>query len=255
MTTVALHADTFGETTQPPVVILHGLFGSSSNWRSIARKLAENYWVHCLDLRNHGRSPWQADMQYRVMSGDVAAYITANHLQSPHVIGHSMGGKTAMSLVQEFDLPLGKTAIIDIAPVVYTHDHHALITAMLAIDLQAAPSRQTVDTELARSVPELGLRQFLMHNLARSESGFAWRTNLNEITKNMNYIVGYESKKVKDNPIYFIAGSDSDYVLPRHHTTIKQFFPNAKIDYIDGTNHWLHQQNPARLIELLLQYL
>jgi pimeloyl-ACP methyl ester carboxylesterase len=252
---LSLHCNVAGNAGSPDVLVLHGLFGSSGNWRSIAGKLAGSFRVHSLDLRNHGHSPWSDSMSYLDMAGDVDKYISDNGLVSPAIIGHSMGGKTAMTLLQNFPVEIAQAVILDIAPVAYQHDHDQLLDAMQGLDLNALGSRSEADTALSAKIPESGIRQFLLQNLVRSDGGFGWRINLDAISANHRLIFGYPGGNTVEASVKFIGGEQSEYILPEHYPVLKRHFPNAEITHIKGAGHWLHAERPDAVLGLLLQYL
>jgi len=249
-----LHSEVLGDKDAPVVIILHGLFGSTSNWRSISRELSKTHRVISLDLRNHGKSPWHDSMTYADLAGDVMHYIERNSLEHSKIIGHSMGGKTAMTLLQKFEITTGKVFIIDIAPVSYRHDHNLFIQVMQSIEFNQISSRQQVDEQLARMIDDYGVRQFLMQNLDREGGRYSWRINLHAIAKNMPEIMGYQRNHAVENDVVFISGDQSGYIRPEYHGTIKSQFPNSVIETIQGAGHWLHAEKPQALLQILEKY-
>ncbi len=248
---IPLNSEVLGPENDKTILILHGLFGSSTNWRNIARRFADNYRVIRLDLRNHGRSPWHKDMRYVDLAGDVAAFMESNSIQKPHVIGHSMGGKTLMTLLQCFNIEIDVSFVIDIAPVQYNHDHSALLEAMETVDLVNLKTRKEIDSQLAKSIAENALRHYLMQNLIRNKDRYEWRINLKSIRHNIGHLIDYEENRVSDSRIVFVRGEQSEYVLPEHHDQIHSLFPNAQIRSITDCGHWLHVEKPAELIEII----
>lgn len=253
--TINLHSAQVGESSNPPAIILHGLFGSSSNWRTIATRLATRFHVLCVDLRNHGKSEWKDSMSYPDMAGDLAAFIQDNHLKNPHLIGHSMGGKTVMAYLQQHQPEVGKCVIVDIAPVDYSHDHDDLVDALKRLDLENIHSRNEADRMLALDLPNPPIRQFLLQNLIRGENGFAWRINLEAITNNRDLLFGYPEGPVSDADILFVRGSNSGYILPEHYNLIEERFPNSVIQTMEGAGHWLHAEKPEELTKWLFEFL
>ena len=241
-----------GNGDSPALLILHGLFGSGGNWRSIAARLSATREVYCLDLRNHGRSPWHARMGYDAMARDVARFITERRLRAPAVLGHSMGGKTALTLAQNHPDLLGKLIVLDIAPLPYPRARHlALIDAMLAADLTA--SRQQIESALVRQIPDPATRQFLTQNLTQSAAGnaYRWRLNLPAIRHNLPALAGYDNSRPANHPTLFIAAAHSDYLPATAHPAIHAKFPNAQIQTIPNAGHWVHTEQPARLVEMV----
>jgi esterase len=237
------------------IVIIHGLFGSLSNWRSISRSLAQQYRIHTLDLRNHGASPWSDEMNYIAMAGDLKQYIRTNDLVSPHILGHSMGGKVCMALLQNFDIDIGLTFIADIAPVSYGHDHDNIIDSLNALNLEDIHYRQEADQKLAQFIDSPLIRQFLLQNLKRGQSGFEWRINLNGISTNMEAIFDYPTGPKVDSRIIFIKGENSDYIQDQYLDQIMRQFPQAEFETIGNAGHWLHAEQPEALVQVLQSYL
>jgi len=236
----------------PALVILHGLFGSSRNWASIARRLGETHRVFTVDLRNHGASPWAETMDYAEMADDVRAFLVRYGLAGATVMGHSMGGKTVMRLALEHEGDVGRLIVVDIAPVAYTHTHLPFVEAMRAVDLTAVGRRADVDRQLETAIPEAALRGFLLHNLATDDGRLNWRINLAALAANMDALIGYPEDQAGlayGGPAHFIAGAASDYVLEAHHARIRDFFPKAEIDSIPDAGHWVHAEQPAAFLE------
>ncbi len=233
------------------IVVLHGLFGSLGNWKSIARRLAADYRVITVDLRNHGRSPWHDDVSYPAMAGDVAGLIRQQQLDRPLVVGHSMGGKVAMTLALQYPELISGLVAVDIAPVVYAHSHIDLIHTLQQIDLAAIGSRQDLDRALAPAVDDPGLRMFLSQNLVFSDGGYRWRINLAALAAGMKSLTGFPDFTGRSyrGPARFVHGSESDYVLAEHRPLIEALFPEAVLYSIGGAGHWVHAQAPAEVIE------
>jgi len=242
----------------PPLIILHGLFGSGRNWAAIAKKLAANWRVLAVDLRNHGESPWDAEMNYALMAGDVLALIEAEKLERPVLLGHSMGGKTAMMAALTDPDAIGAMIVADIAPVSYGHSHEPYVEALRAIDLSRVKRRGDADEALRVAVPEAGLRGFLLHNLVFEDDGPRWRLNLDAIGRNMDALTDFPDPPaglVYPGPAMFVVGAKSDYVQPAHHATIRRLFPEASIILIADAGHWLHAEKPAEFFDLVSRFL
>jgi len=241
-----------------PIVVLHGLFGSARNWHSIAGRLAERYRVCVLDLRNHGASAWADSMDYRDLAADVADFMGRHDVGSATVVGHSMGGKTAMALAVLRPEKVNALAVLDIAPVVYGHDHFSLIEALRELPLSEVKSRRDADTALAQKVPEVGVRQFLLQNLVVRDGRFAWRINLDALWAGMEDLTGFPaelSDRRYDGESLFLHGGASDYVRPGHYDTIRKFFPKAQIETMAGVGHWLHAEQPEAVTSRLMRFL
>ena len=177
----------------PPLVILHGLFGSARNWTSLARHLGETHHVYALDLRNHGASGWAETMTYEEMAGDVRTFLASHGLEGAAVMGHSMGGKTAMRLALDDGSLIGRLIVVDIAPVAYSHTHGPMIAAMQGVDLAGATRRGEVDRQLEPHIAEAPLRSFLLQNLVAEDGRLRWRINLDALAANMAVLTTFNS--------------------------------------------------------------
>jgi esterase len=239
----------------PSLVILHGLFGSSDNWLPQAKMLAEDFHVYLVDLRNHGQSPHSDEFNYDVMADDVAELIDAEGISSPILLGHSMGGKTAMTLaLRNPDLP-SAIVVIDIAPRQYPDQHDRIVEGLLALPLAELKSRQDADEALTPYVPEPAVRQFLLKNLKRESSGgFSWKMNLDTISRNISEVskaVGNGS--VFSKPALFVRGAKSPYVADGDLDGILKLFPVARLETLD-TGHWIQAEKPRELVELVRDF-
>lgn len=244
-----------------PLLVLHGLFGSGRNWGGIARTLAqEGREVHLLDARNHGGSPWVATMTYPEMAADVAAHIEKLGTGPIDVIGHSMGGKTAMTLALTRPDLVRRLICVDIAPVTYRggaqEPYAAYIDAMMRLDLAGLKRRAEADAALAGAVIDASMRAFLVQNLESAEAGYHWRINLAAIGANLAALTGFPELDTQyDGPMTVLAGELSNYVRPRDEAVIRTYFPEARIVVIDGAGHWPHADQPERLLGLLREAL
>ncbi len=173
------------------LVVLHGLFGSARNWNTVAKRLGDQHHVHALDMRNHGASPWSDDMSYAAMADDIRAYIEDNGLGQASVLGHSMGGKAAMTLALLHPELVEKLIVADIAPVAYRHTMISYVEAMQAVDLSTVTRRGEVDAQLKAAVPEAPIRSFLLQNLVAENGAFSWRINLAALADRMDEITGF----------------------------------------------------------------
>ena len=252
--TVTLHYKSQGEARGVPVVILHGLLGSSSNWRSIARKLAENAQVFTLDLPNHGDSPHVARMSYPAMADDVRAFLDARAIDSATLVGHSMGGKAAMRLALDAPHRVHRLVVVDIAPTPSAHNHLPWLRAMAALDLTRVTRRAEADAALAQAVPDAAMRQFLLQNLVASDGAFAWRINIAAIESSLPALLDFpvdEHVRPYTGPTRFLRGALSDYVQEKDQAAIRALFPRAEIVTIEDAGHWIHAEQPARFLEAL----
>jgi pimeloyl-ACP methyl ester carboxylesterase len=253
---VELSFQAYGEAGEP-LVILHGLLGSGRNWTTHAKRLGEAFRVFALDLRNHGGSPWAEAMSYQLMADDVRLFIEANDLGPVTLIGHSMGGKTAMRLALDAPSLIEKLVAVDIAPVAYDHSFGGYVEAMRAIDVGSLSSRGAIDQRLSSAVPEAGVRAFLLQNLVRQDQGFAWRANLDVLAEAMPDLMSFPASEDDrfEKPAIFLAGGHSDYVRPTHQAEIQRLFPEAEIRFIADAGHWVHAEQPAAFMAHLQDFL
>ncbi|MBU6951109.1 alpha/beta fold hydrolase [Hahella sp. HN01] len=240
-----------------PLVLIHGLFGSMENLGGIARLLADNFVIHSLDMRNHGRSPHAQMMDYSLMAADVIRYMDNAGIEKAHLLGHSMGGKTAMQIALEYPQRVEKLIVADIAPVAYPPHHKDILAGLTALDPASLSSRQEADELVKPYVPELPVRQFLLKNLQKGVDGrFSWRMNLPAIQQNyMNIMAGQDAQQPFPGPVLFVKGGNSDYIQPKHREHIARLFPAAGLRVIPHTGHWLHAEKPelfARVAERFL---
>ena len=234
----------------PPVVILHGLFGAGRNWTQFAEALAEDHRVYLPDARNHGASPWAESMSYVEMAADVRTLIEREQLRRPFVIGHSMGGKTAMALALSHPEAVAGIAVIDIAPESYADQFSSYVSAMRSLDVAGAASRREIRQALADSLSAEAPVDFLMQNLRRQNDRFDWRLNLLATGLCMRELCDFPEalrSARSDTPALFLHGAESDYVRPSSHAGIRALFPHAQIDAIAGAGHWVHADQPAAL--------
>lgn len=241
----------------PPLIVLHGLFGSARNWAAIARALAETRRVYALDLRNHGASPQASTMTYEEMADDVAGFMSAREIESPVVMGHSMGGKVAMRLALDAPDLLKGLVVVDIAPVTYGHDMLDYIAAMQMLDLSGEQRRSELEEELREEVEDPGITAFLMTNLERANGGFQWRINLQAIAAGMSGISAfpYPDGATYGGPTAFIAGENSAYIRDDHRERISELFPKARTVTIKDASHWVHADQPAAFLKTVQAFL
>ncbi|MCB0379665.1 MAG: alpha/beta fold hydrolase [Flavobacteriales bacterium] len=244
-----------GEGT--PLIILHGLFGSLDNWMSIAKELSSDFEVYLVDERNHGQSPHSNEFSYEVMAEDLYEFIQEHHIVNPIVLGHSMGGKTAMQFAMNYPSSLSKLIVADIAPKAYPVHHRQIIDGLLSLNFEVIKTRQEADMELSKHISDISVRQFLLKNLYWIESGkLAWRFNLSVINDNIDMVgVGLKNINIFSKPTLFVRGEKSNYVLDSDFEEIKKIFSDAKIETISNSGHWVHAENPTEFLQIVKSFL
>ena len=239
-----LHATEMG--SGEPLVLLHGLFGAGRNFGALQRALAPRARVIAIDLRNHGASPHDAAMDYAVMAADVLETLQARSALPAMILGHSMGGKVAMRAALDAPEEVSRLLVADIAPVRYAGTFAAYARAMRTIVLHPDLTRAEADAALAPVVTQAGLRGFLLQNLQFGAHP-RWRIGLEEITAALPAILDWTSPDEArfDAPSLFVAGAQSDYILPEYRPAIRALFPAARFVTVKHAGHWLHADNPA----------
>jgi len=240
----------------PPLIILHGLFGSSTNWGSIAHCLTKSYSVHRIDLRNHGASPWHDTMDYLAMADDVKQFIEQHQLENPILLGHSMGGKVAMVLAVRYPALVKALVVVDIAPVTTDTRHTGVVRALRNLNLAAVRSRRDAERVLSFDILDASLRRFLLQNLIRRETGYVWRINLQALADNMTMLAGFPVLPgCYSGSTLFVRGGDSQYVQIKHESVIRKLFPSSVIRTIAHAGHWLHAEKPREFLHELERFL
>lgn len=237
-----LNTISHGTSGPTPLIIVHGLYGSGRNWGVIAKRLSEDRHVLTPDMRNHGDSPHTDSHSYPDLAADLAELIDA-HGGRAHVVGHSMGGKAAMTLALQHPEKLTSLLVADIAPVAYTHSQIQFIEAMRAVDLSQVEKRSDAVAQLAEHVPDKALQSFFTQSLDLQNK--RWKLNLDTLAAEMPKIIGFpEVSGSYDGPTLFLSGGQSDYVLPEHRDRIRTLFPKARYAKIPKAGHWLHADDP-----------
>ncbi len=242
-----------------PLIILHGLLGSSRNWTSIAKKLSlVGCSVITVDLRNHGMSPHFDDMKYPSMADDVAYLLSSLQLKEAIIMGHSMGGKTAMALALNKPQSVKALVVVDIFPRQYLFSNADLVRNLLGLDLHKIQTRSQADDLLAKNISQSSVRSFLLHNLNFDGEKPSWRPNLVGILKSSSDLQEFEFDKDKAKylgPTLFIGGSNSEYVGNGDRDLIREFFPKARLAIIKGAGHWVHAERPEPFYQIVTHFL
>jgi pimeloyl-ACP methyl ester carboxylesterase len=257
------------EGSGSPLVIVHGLYGSSDNWINIGKRLAEKHTVYMIDQRNHGRSPFANSHTYNDMRNDLNDFFIQHNIEKATVLGHSMGGKVAMWFAADFPEKVEKLVIADIAPKDYLllkddsqfYLHQNILLAMQEIDLSMVKSRNDVDDYMAEKLDNERIRQFLLKNVAKDKKTklYKWRVNaevlydhLDEIVSGVNHNWLDDRIPITSYPVIFIRGLLSKYILDEDKALITDIYPDAKIIDIAGAGHWLHAEQPKKFMEAVM---
>jgi len=240
-----------------PLIILHGLFGSSDNWQTLAKKFSQEFKVYTVDLRNHGRSFHHESFNYDVMMDDIVELIQEIGLEKVSFLGHSMGGKLSMKYALHYPDIVENLIVVDIAPRKYQVLHDGIIQALNSLDLQPYKRREEVDEALANMLQNFSVRQFLLKNLVRNHNGtFSWKINLEAIDQNVkNLVIEISSNYPFKGKTLFIAGDKSDYIRPVDEEQILELFPKAIIKYLPDVGHWVHAQAPDLLYKTVMDFI
>lgn len=240
-----------------PLLIMHGLFGSSDNWLSQAQALSVNYRVIIPDLRDHGNSPHSESLRYPLMAADVLGLIDRLGLVKPHLLGHSMGGKVVLQCAAMNAAALGKFIVADIAPRRYPVMHREILDALLSLNLDSFRQRREAEAALARSLTNDAVRMFLLKNLSRDEEGnFRWKINLPLIDRDIEHI-GDEISFPDEiqNPILLIHGARSPYVMADDIARYRSVFSSIQVKTLPGSGHWVHADEPDAFLAAVQSFL
>ncbi|MGM0478765.1 MAG: alpha/beta fold hydrolase [Bacteroidota bacterium] len=238
-----------------PLIILHGLFGSSDNWQTHGKKLAEYFEVYLVDQRNHGKSDWSEDFDYDFMAQDLHEFIEEHQLEDVILIGHSMGGKTIMRYAQLYPDSIEKMIVVDMGVKSYPIHHDTIIEGLKSINLDAISSRGEAREQLSNYIEEKSIRQFLLKNLYWIEKGkLGWRINLPVLEERLPEITKGLPEVESLVDVLFIAGGASNYIVTSDHDDIRKYFPLADFYVIESAGHWIHAEAPEAFIEEVLGY-
>ena len=254
MQALPLHHTVLGERGDW-ILMLHGLFGSGDNLNTLAKSLIDEFRVVLVDLRNHGRSPHASSMSLTAMAADIARLQDDLGIASSALLGHSLGGKVAMQLALSDAARVQKLIVADIAPVVYAAHHQTVFAALEAINMNTLQSRQEADAQLAQTLTEPGLRQFLLKGLYRDQQHYRWRFNLPALRSCYEVVLAAPAGEPFSGPTLFIKGENSDYILPEYAMAMRTMFPNFKCRTIAGAGHWLHGEKPVAFNRVVKDFL
>ena len=255
-----------------PVIILHGLYGSSDNWVTTGKILAEDFKVFLIDQRNHGNSPHSPEHNYNVLKNDLLQFMNDHNLEKAVLIGHSMGGKTAMSFATEYSERVQALIVVDIAPGPYKNDFHAvsktpnfmnIMSAMLGVDFSKVKSRSDADKQLEPVIPSARSRQFLLKNIVRTKDNqYTWKLNIKALYDQLPEIMDglkiknfTENDRIRKFPVLFIKGEKSNFISADDTDIIQTIFPESRIITIPDAGHWLHAEKPDLFIKTVKDFL
>lgn len=253
----------------PPLIILHGLYGSSDNWATIAKELGKTFTVYLPDQRNHGQSPHHETHDYKSMSDDIYELATDLKLKKFFLAGHSMGGKTAITFTIRWPGMINGLLIADISPftnenfkILSYNEHLSILKAILSIDLTTISSREDAESRLSESIQSDKVRSFILKNLQRtSEKKFSWKLNASSLLNNLNNIIeGIDhldllNQYISGFPVIFLKGSESNHLPAEDYSNIRKIFPAAEFIEISKAGHWLHADRPDVVIASILKLL
>lgn len=241
-----------------PFLILHGFLGMSDNWKTLGKQFAKDgYQVHLIDQRNHGKSPHSDDFSYELMAADIQEYCDSKNLENIILMGHSMGGKTAMVAACKFENLVERLLVVDIAPKYYAPHHQQILKGLTALDEARLTSRGDAEDFLKDYIPETGVRLFLLKNLYwKTKEQLALKLNLNALKININAIGEALNVDMEySGPALFINGAESDYITAEDKPLIKEHFPQATIKTIQNAGHWVHAENPEEFYKAVIQFI
>ncbi len=251
-----------------PLIIVHGLYGSSDNWLSVAKRLEKHFSIHLIDLRNHGNSPHSSDHSYEAMALDLDEFIEDKGLKMPILVGHSMGGKVVMQYGLMFPEKVQRMLVVDISPLANSEVHHKqhifehknIISALRNLPLGEIESRKEADNTLSERIPSERIRSFLLKNLTRIDHKLTWKLNLDVLATQVEGIMnGFDIKNPahtnqRNFPVLFIKGNKSDYIDKDDEKAILQFYPESKLTGIDNAGHWVHAEQQDEFIKVLMEF-
>ncbi|MGZ3903345.1 MAG: alpha/beta fold hydrolase [Bacteroidia bacterium] len=242
-----------------PLLILHGLFGQSDNWNTLAKRFGDNgFEVYTIDLRNHGLSPHSEEWNYEVMADDINEFISDHSLQNPILLGHSMGGKVAMFFAMKYPNVLDKLIVADMSPRQYEPHHAAVLDALNAVNFSEINNRRDAEAILSKYIDDFGTKQFLLKNIYWEDSAnnkMNWRFNLPVITKKYDIILEAVPERSVRTKTLFIRGEKSNYIREIDVTEIKKRFTDYILETIPGAGHWVHAEKPNEFYDLVFNFI
>ena len=239
-----------------PLIILHGLLGSLDNWQSLARRFGEEFHVFTVDQRNHGQSPQSDDMDYHLLSDDLHQFILEHHIERPVILGHSMGGKTAMAYAFMHPEEVEGLIVVDISPKHYDVHHGPILDALASVDFQTMKDRKTIQDHLMSKIGNMGIVLFLSKNIYwKTSDELAFRFNLSALRKHIATISSWPfDKEIYKRRTLFVRGGSSNYIAEDEPSITRQF-PNAGLVTVEGAGHWVHAEKPEELYQIVRNFM
>lgn len=250
-----LHSKILG--SGEPLLIIHGFLGMGDNWKTLAKRFSENYEVHLIDQRNHGRSFHADNFSYEILIDDLLQYVNHHQLKNINLLGHSMGGKTVMLFAVSYPEKVNKLMVADIGPKFYPRHHDVILEGLNAIDFTKQKSRKEVEEALQDYIPEIGIRQFLLKNVYwKTKEQLAFRFNLESLLDNIDEIgASLPALTVFEGKTLFLRGENSGYINGNDRTLIEAHFRNSEIVTVKNAGHWLHAENPNDFYDHVVSFL
>jgi pimeloyl-ACP methyl ester carboxylesterase len=245
--------------TGQPLIILHGLFGQSDNWNTLAKQFSEQgFRVFTIDQRNHGLSPHSDEWSYEAMADDLKEFIDDHRLEKPVLLGHSMGGKTVMFFEWKYPGISDKVIVADISPRQYEPHHNEVLMALNSVDFSEIKTRKEAEAKLNEYITDFGTKQFLLKNIYWKDSAnnvMDWRFNLKTLTEKYSNITAPVPLFKSNAPCLVVKGERSHYVMEHDMQDFKERFENCRLEVIAGAGHWVHAEKPKEFFEVVLKFL
>ena len=241
----------------PPLIILHGLFGTSDNWQTLAKRFAEDFRVFTIDQRNHGRSFHDDRFDYMALTNDLLSFYEQNNIETASIIGHSMGGKVGIKFTALYPDLVSKLVVVDIAPRHYPIHHRIIVDALMELRTEEFSRREEIDELLAVKIKNSAIRQFLLKNLTRNKKGqFVWKINLEAISSNLEKIgqAIYPDNLILNDTL-FLYGGRSDYINENDKVEIERIFQHVELHKIEQAGHWVHADDPESFYRIVNSFL
>ncbi|HET6625667.1 MAG TPA: alpha/beta fold hydrolase [Nocardioidaceae bacterium] len=258
--TVPVHTIEVGDNVDR-IVFLHGLFGQGRNFSTIAKALEPEFRSLLVDLPNHGRSAWTDGFNYELFADRVADKLRDGFAadRPVHLVGHSMGGKTAMVLALRHPELVDRLVVVDISPVRGGDqgEFEHLLDSLAALDLSTLSRRSEADQRLSGPIDDARVRGFLLQNLRSGENGFYWQANLDLLRRELSAIGGFPDDLADtfEGPVLWVAGERSPYVRPEHEAAMRRLFPRTTLVTVKGAGHWVHSEQPEAFVSVLRTFL